>query len=147
MSETSASSEPYALVVDDDGLIRMDAAAILEDAGFRTFEACNGDEAVALLAEHHAVITVLFTDVHMPGARDGFAVARETANLWPHIAIVVASGEARPGPGDLPEQACFIAKPFSAELVHNHLQEMLPDGQKPEPLRQSAARRGADARS
>lgn len=32
---------PYALVADDDALIRMDAATILEDAGFRTFEASD----------------------------------------------------------------------------------------------------------
>ena len=39
MSQPPASPAPYALVVDDDGLIRMTAIDILEDAGFRTFEA------------------------------------------------------------------------------------------------------------
>lgn len=135
MHELSASSEPYALVVDDDGLIRMDAAAILEEAGFRTFEASDGDKAIGLLAEQHALIVLLFTDVQMPGSRDGFAVARETARHWPHISIVVASGAAKPGPGELPDGARFIGKPFSAELVRKHVKEILPDGQKPEPLR------------
>lgn len=126
---------PYALVVDDDGLIRMAAMDILEDAGFRTFEASDGDKAMVLLAEQHALIVLLFTDVHMPGSRNGFAVARETARQWPHISIVVASEQAHPGLGDMPEGACFLGKPFSAEMVHNHLKEILPDGQKPEPLR------------
>jgi CheY-like chemotaxis protein len=135
MSPEPASSAPYALVVDDDALIRMSAMDILEDAGFRTFEAPDGDAAMALLAEQHVVIVLLFTDVQMPGSRNGFAVARETADQWPHISIVVASGAARPDPGDLPEGACFIAKPFSAEMVHGHLKEILPDGQKPAPLR------------
>jgi hypothetical protein len=35
----------------------------------------------------------------------------------------------------MPDKARFIAKPFSAELVHAHLQEILLDGQKPEPLK------------
>ena len=135
MSQPTASSQPYALVVDDDGLIRMNAMDILEEAGFRTFEASDGDSAMALLECQNALIVLLFTDVHMPGSRDGFAVARETARQWPHISIVVASGEAKPGPGDLPEGARFVGKPFSAAMIHNHLAEILPDGQKPEPLR------------
>lgn len=136
MSEPVQSPAPYALVVDDDGLIRMDAMDILQEAGFRTFEASDGDRAMALLAREHAVIVLLFTDVQMPGSRDGFAVAREAARQWPHIAIVVASGQVQPGPGDMPEGARFIGKPFTADMVHDHLREILPDGQKPEPLRQ-----------
>jgi CheY-like chemotaxis protein len=135
MTDSPASSTPYALVVDDDGLIRMDAMDILEDAGFRTFEASDGDTAIALLAENHALIVLLFTDVQMPGSRNGFAVARETARQWPHIAIVVASGQVHPGPDDMPDGARFIGKPFTADMVHDHLKEILPDGQKPEPLR------------
>ncbi|MCJ2132969.1 response regulator [Methylobacterium sp. J-026] len=136
MNDTVPPPAPYALVVDDDGLIRMDAMDILAEAGFRTFEASDGDAAMALLAREQALIVLLFTDVQMPGSRDGFAVARETASQWPHIAIVVASGQVQPGPGDMPEGARFIGKPFTADMVHDHLRAILPDGQKPEPLRQ-----------
>ena len=135
MNQPTASSAPYALVVDDDGLIRMDVMFILEDAGFQTFEARDGGTAMELLAQHNASIVLLFTDVQMPGSHNGFAVARETARQWPHIAIVVASGDVQPGPDDMPEGARFIGKPFTAEMVHDHLKEILPDGQKPEPLR------------
>lgn len=135
MSDPSDPSAPYALVVDDDGLIRMDAMDILAEAGFRTFEASDGDRAMELLGQRHAVIVLLFTDVQMPGSRNGFAVARETARQWPHIAIVVASGHVHPGPGDMPDGACFIGKTFTAEMVHDHLRDILPDGRKPEPLK------------
>lgn len=134
MIESPAHLVPCALVVDD-GLIRMDAIDILQEAGFRTFEASDGDKAMALLAQEHAVIVLLFTDVQMPGTRNGFAVARETASRWPHIAIVVVSGRVRPEPGEMPEGACFIGKPFTPDMVHDYLQDMLPDGQKPAPLR------------
>lgn len=97
MSEPSDRHALYALVVDDDGLIRMDAIDMLEEAEFRTFEASDGDKAMVLLAREQAVIVLLFTDVQMPGSRDGFAVARETARRWPHIAIVVASGSRSAG--------------------------------------------------
>jgi CheY-like chemotaxis protein len=136
MSQPPDASARYALIVDDDGLIRMDIADILEDAGFLTFEACDGDTAIALLADKFEQVVLLVTDVQMPGTRNGFAVARETARCWPHISIVVASGHVQPGPDEMPEGAVFIGKPFTAGMVHDHLTEILPDGNKPEPLRQ-----------
>lgn len=126
---------PHALVVDDDALIRMDAADILLDAGFRPYEACEVDDAIKILEDSADRIQLLFTDVQMPGSRDGFALARECAERWPHVKILVASGQAKPGPNDMPEGAIFIGKPFSADVVHSRLQEILADGQKPEPLK------------
>ncbi|WP_313898979.1 response regulator [Methylobacterium sp. J-059] len=130
---------PYALVADDDFLIRMDAETILEDAGFHALSAENGVEALRLLELHAPSIVLLFTDVEMPGGPDGFELARTTSRRWPDISIVVASGGVKPGPDDLPEGAVFLGKPFSAEIVHRHLDKILPDGRKPEPLK---ARRG-----
>jgi CheY-like chemotaxis protein len=135
MADPTRSPSPCALVVDDDAFIRMDALAILEDAGFDTLEAAHADAAMALLRARHPDLDLLFTDVHMPGEMDGFALARHAAERWPHISIVVASGEARPGPGDLPDGAHFIAKPFSARIVHDHLRSVLPEDRKPGPLR------------
>ena len=68
---TQLSTSPYALVVDDDAIILTDAAAILEDAGFRTLTAMNGADALSLLEKHADSVTVLFTDVEMPGHIDG----------------------------------------------------------------------------
>lgn len=124
-----------ALVVDDDTLIRMDAVDILEDAGFEVLDASDVSSALALLAEQHPRVTLLFTDVHMPGEHDGFHLAREVARCWSHISIVVASGRAQPGPDDLPPGATFINKPFSAQVVRDRLRETMPEHAKPEPLR------------
>ena len=108
---------PYALVVDDDLLIRMDAVNILEQAGFQVLDAEHGDAAFDLLKTRHPEITLLFTDVQMPGELDGFALARKVATTWPHISIVVASGHKKPEPGSMPGRARFISKPFSPTLV------------------------------
>ena len=135
MDSEQPDPKPCALVVDDDSLIRMDIVDILEEAGFRTLEAPTGDEALKVLHEHHSQVSVLFTDVQMPGHHDGFALARRTASTYPHISIVVASGRFEPGPDDMPGGARFIGKPFSAKMVHRHLQEALPDEQKPPQLK------------
>lgn len=131
------STEPYALVVDDDAMILMHACDIVQDVGFRSLEASTGDEAIEVLQKYEDSIVLLFTDVEMPGSMNGFALARHVAEHWPDVEIVLASGRMSPADGDMPDKATFISKPFSAELVHNHLREKLPDGKKPEPLKQA----------
>ena len=51
-------------------VLRMRAVDIVEDAGFNSLEAVNADEALAIL-ESRSDISVLFTDIQMPGTLDG----------------------------------------------------------------------------
>ncbi|MGP7795638.1 response regulator [Sphingomonas sp. CLY1604] len=128
-------TSPFALVVDDDALILLNTCDILHDAGFRPLDAGDVAEAIDVLEKHDGSIRLLFTDVQMPGERDGFDLARETSTRWPEIKIMVASGKAKSGPADMPDGAVFVEKPFSADLVYDRLQELLPEGEKPEPLK------------
>ncbi|WP_189677645.1 response regulator [Sphingomonas glacialis] len=131
------STEPYALVVDDDTLILMDACHILREAGFRCHEAGTGHEAVTLLDVHADNVILVFSDVEMPGDMNGFALAHHVATHWPHIEIVISSGRRKPEAGDMPEKATFLSKPFNTRIVHDHLRETLPNGKKPGPLKQA----------
>lgn len=133
----TVATDPYVLIVDDYPVILMDLDGILSDAGFRCVEAGNGDNAKALLPGQADSITLLFSDVEMPGGTDGFVLARHVSSTYPWIEIVIASGRIKPGPGDMPENATFLGKPFTAKMIHNHLRERLPDGKKPEPLREA----------
>ena len=99
VTQKNSRDAPHAVVVDDDALILMDATSILEDAGFQVLEAMNVAQALDVLERHHPMVQLLFTDVQMPGGQDGFDLARQTAERWPHIAVVVASGRAEPTPG------------------------------------------------
>ena len=131
----TASTIPYALIVDDDPIILMDLDGILTDAGFRCYDAGDGDAARAMLPAHADNIVLLFSDVEMPGGTDGFALARHVADTYPWIEIVIASGRIEPAKGDMPLGATFLGKPFTASIIHDHLRRSLPDGKKPEPLR------------
>jgi two-component system, response regulator PdtaR len=62
------------LIVEGDPLLRMLAVEVVEEAGFVVLEAGNADEAVALL-ESHPDISLLFTDIDMPGSMDGLKLA------------------------------------------------------------------------
>lgn len=105
-----------ALVVEDEPLILMEAVDILEGDGFQVMEAWNADMALRIL-EETGPVSLLFTDVHMPGTRDGFALARDVKARWPETHVVVCSGHVMPGPDTLPQGAVFINKPFSSKLV------------------------------
>jgi CheY-like chemotaxis protein len=113
----------------------MDVTTILEDAGFRTYEADDGDAAIAMLPEYAHTITLLFSDVDMPGDTNGFTLAHHVAENYPWIEIVIGSGRLQPKEGDLPEKATFVSKPFNAQMIHGHLRETLPDGKLPDPLK------------
>jgi CheY-like chemotaxis protein len=54
------------LIVEDEALVRM-TAVMVEEAGFEVLEATNADEAIRLL-EARRDITVVFTDIEMPGS-------------------------------------------------------------------------------
>ena len=124
---------PYALVADDSALIRMDACEIVKEAGFRCYEAATAEQAVELLRKFGQNVQLLFTDVSMPpGKMTGFDLARLCARDWPEIGILVALGGVIPKLGDMPDDAEFISKPFTNEVVRAHLLKILPEGRRPE---------------
>jgi CheY-like chemotaxis protein len=128
---TTENRPPVILVVEDETLLRMLAGDILtEDAGYRVIEAVNADEALILLESRHDV-RLVFTDVNMPGALNGFALARIVDMRFPGIKVIVTSGLARPGVGDLPKGKQFLPKPYAPSALITMVQEMLGDTVKP----------------
>ena len=118
---------PVILVVEDEALVRFAAVGMLEDAGFRMIEAVNGDQALKLLTADSDV-QLLFTDVNMPGAIDGLALARHVHHRWPHIAIMVASAKQMSQLGLLPAGSRFEQKPYSSDTVIRHARELTTPG-------------------
>jgi len=66
---------PVVLVVEDEFLLRMEAADMVKAAGFEVVEAGNADQAIEIL-EARRDITLVFTDIQMPGSMDGLKLAR-----------------------------------------------------------------------
>jgi DNA-binding NtrC family response regulator len=113
-----SSSDPASyivLVVEDDPLIRMAAVDIVIDAEGEVFEAANADEAIAIL-DAHPEITVLFTDIDMPGSMDGLRLAKVAKERRPELVIVLASGHLTPGSA-LPDGWMFFPKPYCPTQV------------------------------
>jgi CheY-like chemotaxis protein len=102
------------LVAEDDVLVRLVAVDLLAEAGFSVLEAEHADAALLILNLQAADVHVLFTDIHMPGSMNGLALAQHAHRHFPWIALLVASGDARPGEKDLPEGCRFLAKPYDS---------------------------------
>ena len=100
------------------------AVDIIGAAGFEAVEAANADEAIEIL-ESRRDITVVFTDIQMPGSMDGLKLARAVRGRWPPIKIVATSGRITVGAMDLPEGGRFLPKPYSSTQVTGVLRELI----------------------
>jgi two-component system, response regulator PdtaR len=112
------------LIVEDDALIRLATRDRIEAAGFTVYEAYNADEALQLL-EAHPHISLIFTDVDMPGSMDGVKLAHCVRERWPPVKIIVTSGFKHVTPDQLPSGSLFVGKPYQPDQLTWHIQQSL----------------------
>jgi CheY-like chemotaxis protein len=115
---------PVILIVEDDPLLRILAVEFVEEAGFKTLEAGDADQAIAIL-ESRSEIAVLFTDIDMPGSMNGLKLALLASNRWPAIEILIASGHVRLRQSELPPNGRFLGKPYRAEVMIAELHSLV----------------------
>jgi DNA-binding NtrC family response regulator len=109
------------LVVEDEGLLRMDIAQSLEDEGFRVFEASNADDAITILNANSG-IRLMFT---APGSMDGLKLAAAVRDRWPPIKIIITSGHRHMSDDALPVVGRFFGKPYDTSLVISAIRDMV----------------------
>jgi CheY-like chemotaxis protein len=114
---------PIVLVVEDEPLLRMLAVEAVEAAGFVAIEARDADEAVAVL-ESRSDISLLFTDIDMPGSMNGLKLAHAVRGRWPPIKILVVSGKVRLQSSELPSSSRFVGKPYRAAAMVAELRSL-----------------------
>ena len=120
-------SPPIVLVVEDEMVLRMRAVDIVQDAGFVPIEAINADEALQIL-ESRDDISLLFTDIQMPGSMDGLKLAHAVHARWPHIKIILVSGQIAVTDADKPDDSRFFPKPLEIPQMILELQAMIGKG-------------------
>ena len=112
------------LVVEDEMLVRLHGMDILEDAGFEVLEASNADEAIAIL-EKHDDVRVLFSDVDMPGSKDGLKLAQLVHERWPTIRLLLTSGNHQLQQATLPDSGKFVSKPWTPDGLIQKIRDVL----------------------
>ena len=118
---------PKVLIVEDEMMLRMRAVDIVEDAGFCPVEAVNADEAITIL-ESRSDISLLFTDIQMPGTMDGLKLAHAVHDRWPTIKIILVSGQVNPSAAEKPVDSRFFGKPLSDQKMIAALKAMIGSG-------------------
>jgi len=118
---------PNVLIVEDEMILRMRAVDIVEDAGFCPIEAINADEAISVL-ESRSDISLLLTDIQMPGSIDGLKLAHAVHERWPSIKIILVSGRVKPSEAERPANSRFFGKPLGVEQMITELKTMVGAG-------------------
>ena len=75
-------------------------------------------------SEWGASVRLLFTDIQMPGCLDGMDLAREVHARWPHVRLVIASGQRKPARAEIPDGR-FIRKPYRAAELFNEVDDLM----------------------
>lgn len=117
-------SKPLVLIVEDEALVRIVAASLLQDAGFETLEADTAEDALHLL-EAHEDVRVLFSDIQLPGDRDGLDLAIEVHDRWPAIGLVLTSGGVTLPQSAIPDDGRFLAKPYDYARMVQTVRELV----------------------
>ncbi len=90
-SEPTEAAGELILVVEDNATVRKSVVRQLQKLGYRTLEAEDGQQALAIL-ERDPRIDLLFSDVVMPGGMSGRQLAAATRRKRPDIKILLTSG-------------------------------------------------------
>lgn len=107
------------LVVEDEVMLRYVICEVLRDGGLTVVEAASGDEALEFLRTD-GYIDLVFSDIQMPGAIDGIALAAHIHEEFPATQVLLTSGRAR-----VNEHVPFVAKPYLVTTVLETIHTML----------------------
>lgn len=115
---------PLVLVVEDEALLLFSIADDLRDSGFEVLEAGNADQAIKLFNTNPR-ISLVFTDIDMPGSMDGLKLSATIRDRWPPVRIIVTSGKQPPSSDRMPSGGMFIPKPYSPAAIAEAMTKML----------------------
>ena len=123
----SPSARNCLLLVEDDELVRMTVALMLEDDGFGVVEASSAHEALCLIRDGLEA-AVLVTDVDLGCGPSGVQLADDLRALQPGIGIVFITG--RPASIGIrvgkPNEA-VLAKPFQSKDLSRLVRSVTAD--------------------
>ena len=119
-------SETILLVEDDEG-VRKVTAKILKTHGYTVLEAGRGEEAFRVSGRHDGPISLMVTDVVMPGM-SGRELAERLRSSRPGMKVLFISGytdDTVVRHGVLEARMAFLQKPFTPSVLARKVREVL----------------------
>jgi PAS domain S-box-containing protein len=127
-TRTAASGDgEVVLVIDDEPIIRMLIAEVLDEQGYSTIEASDGPSGLRVL-QSPARIDLLITDVGLPGGLNGRQVADAARVLRHDLKVLFITGYAENaviGNGYLDRGTQIVAKPFDMGVLATKIRELI----------------------
>ncbi|WP_461383192.1 hybrid sensor histidine kinase/response regulator [Devosia indica] len=115
------------LIVEDDDLVRQHVSGLLGGLGYRVLQATSAAPALELLAANPD-ITLLFTDIVMPGGMNGVDLAKRARDFRPDLKVLFTSGYAENAvetDGRLDPGIDLLSKPYSRDRLAASLRKIL----------------------
>ncbi len=116
------------LMVEDELAVLKPTRKFLERHGYTVLAAANGQEALSLWENNRATVSLLLTDLVMPGGLNGQELARRLQAEKPDLKVIFASGYSAEIAGRdfrlLPGEA-FINKPFATDFLLETIRRFL----------------------
>lgn len=115
------------LLLDDDRTVRMVTSRLLQNHGYRVFEALTEQEALEIGSDPVRSVDLLLTDVFLPNI-SGVEVARRLKSLRPSLKVLLISGYTDKNLGEsgsIPDGMGFLQKPFTLDEVSRKVREVL----------------------
>lgn len=115
------------LLVEDDPLVRLTVAMLMEDHGFRVSQAATAEEAISVM-EAGLNVPVLVTDVDLGAGLTGPQLADRLRERWPNLAVVFITGRpASLGGRPIGPREAMLPKPFEASSLAALVQRLVRD--------------------
>jgi CheY-like chemotaxis protein len=119
MTISTTTQSPYSLLITDDDLgARETLREVFEPAGFRTYLAGSGEEAVDIVREHREIHLALM-DMHMPRLTglETIELVRQIKQGLPTILLTADHDEQLMRQALSAQIYCVVAKPINAKVL------------------------------
>jgi two-component system cell cycle sensor histidine kinase/response regulator CckA len=138
------STEPTALVVEDEESVRSVLIRMLSRQGFHVLEAPDGESAIRISEKYLGPIDLLLCDIMLPGIR-GVEVARTIASTRAETRVLFASGYVEPTELErlgVEVEAPLLHKPFTLDELVQVVSRLMssPPATRPAPIKKADGR-------
>ena len=149
LTSTSSGAGRAALIVEDQESVRGVLRQMLAAIGFKVHEACTGMKALELWRRESSEISLVITDIMMPGGISGVELGRKLTEQKPGLRIIYTTGydmdsvegvnlkegvNYLPKPYDVSTLAALVDKSFSSEAKTRTGPVSLPKAEPRQPL-------------
>ena len=100
------------LIVEDDPEVRLLTKIVLEESELEVIECESAEAALATMLLRGQDMAMVFADIHLSGEMDGIDLAREVKIRWPHLVIILTSGNAGEHLKQMPPGVDYMPKPW-----------------------------------